>query len=84
MDEQFIPNPFDAKDLSPEERTEKESPTTLYLLDVTGKLISVYQGNLEDAGDSQLSFLKYQLSTGIYFVKAFYGGEWHTRKILVH
>lgn len=84
VDEHFIPNPFDTKDLSPEEITEKDSHSTLYLLDITGKLIMVYQGRLEDAGDAQLSKLRYQLSTGIYFVKAFYNGEWHTKKILVH
>ena len=84
VDEHFIPNPFDTKDLSPEEIIEKDSPSTLYLLDITGKLIMVYQGRLEDAGDAQLSKLRYQLSTGIYFVKAFYNGEWHTKKILVH
>ena len=84
VDERFVPNPFDAKELSPEQITENDSPTTLYLLDISGKLITVFQGRLEDVSDSQLSFLTYQLSTGIYFVKAFYDGEWHTRKILVH
>ena len=82
---EFVPNPFDAKDLTEQELAEKDSPTTLYLLDVSGKLIYVYQGRLENAGDSQLSRLPIPLlSTGIYFVKAFYDGEWHTKKILVH
>lgn len=84
-DETFIPNPFEIKDLSQEEIKQKDSRTTLYLLDVTGKLIYVYEGRLEDAGDSQLSRLPLpMLSTGVYFVKAFYDGEWHTKKILVH
>ena len=84
-DETFVPNPFEIKDLSPEEIKQKDSRTTLYLLDVSGKLIYVYHGYLEDAGDSQLSRLPLpMLSTGVYFVKAFYGGEWHTKKILVH
>ena len=82
--EAFLPNPFDPKDLTPEELIEKDSRTTLYLLDVTGKLIYIYNGRLEDAGDSQLSHLPIALSTGVYFVKAFYDGEWHTEKILVH
>ena len=82
--EAFLPNPFEAKDLTPEERVEKDSRTTLYLLDITGKLIYIYNGRLEDAGDSQLSHLPIALSTGVYFVKAFYNGEWHTTKILVH
>ena len=84
-DETFVPNPFEIKDLSPEEIRQKDSRTTLYLLDVSGKLIYVYHGYLEDAGDSQLSRLPLpMLSTGVYFVKAFYDGEWHTKKILVH
>lgn len=85
VEEEFVPNPFEVKDLSEEELVQRDSRTTLYLLDVSGKLIYIYQGSLEEAGDAQLSGLnKYHLSTGIYFVKAFYDGSWHTRKILVH
>ncbi|MCR5051049.1 MAG: T9SS type A sorting domain-containing protein [Paludibacteraceae bacterium] len=84
VDEAFVPNPFDISQLSDEEKVSKDSRTTLYLLDITGKLILVYNGNLDEAGDSQLSAIGRQLSTGVYFVKAFYDGEWHTRKILVH
>jgi len=81
----FIPNPFDTDDLSEEQRIAKDSPTTLYLLDMNGKLIAVYEGRLEEASDGQLSRLHLpMLSTGVYFVKAFYDGEWHTKKILVH
>jgi len=85
IQEAFIPNPFEAKDLTEAERTARDSRTTLYLIDITGKLIYVYEGHLEDAGDSQLSRLHLPMvSTGVYFVKAFYDGEWHTKKILVH
>ena len=85
IQEQFIPNPFDVQDLTEEERVARDSRTTLYLIDISGKLIYVYQGRLEEAGDSQLSRLHLpMLSTGVYFVKAFYDGEWHTKKILVH
>ena len=35
-DETFVPNPFEIKDLSPEEIKQKDSRTTLYLLDVSG------------------------------------------------
>ena len=81
----FVPNPFEVKDLTEEQLAEKDSPTTLYLIDMSGKLIYVYQGRLEDAGDSQLSRLGLpMISTGVYFVKAFYDGTWHTKKILVH
>lgn len=81
----FVPNPFEIKDLTEEEIIAKDSPTTLYLIDISGKLIHIYQGRLEDASDSQLSRLHLpMLSTGVYFVKAFYDGAWHTKKILVH
>lgn len=84
VEEQFIPNPFDPKELE-NDNTLPHGPTTLYLLDISGKLIAIYEGSLEDAGDAQLSKLKLpMLSTGIYFVKAFYDGQWHTKKILVH
>ena len=86
IDEAFVPNPFEVRDLTEEERIQKDSPTILYLVDVTGKLICIYEGRLEDAGDSQLSRLPIPvtLSSGVYFVKAFYDGKWHTKKILVH
>lgn len=83
VQEQFVPNPFDATDLADHPAIPHGS-TTLYLLDITGKLITIYHGELEDAGDSQLSSLGLPLSTGIYFVKAFYDGQWYTKKILVH
>ena len=83
VEEQFIPNPFNEKELEADP-TIPHGPTTLYLLDVSGKLIYIYQGVLEEAGDSQLSSLPVSLSTGIYFVKAYYDGEWHVKKILVH
>lgn len=82
---EFVPNPFEIKDLTPEQITEKDSRTTLYLLDISGKLIYIYEGRLEDASDSQIGRLPLpMLSTGVYFVKAFYDGEWHTKKILIH
>lgn len=81
--EEFIPSPFDAQELKSDPSI-PHGPTTLYLLDVSGKLITIYQGVLEEAGDRQLASLGIPLSTGIYFIKAFYDGKWHTKKILVH
>lgn len=81
----FVPNPFEISDLELMEIDVTDSPTTLYLVDLSGKLITVYEGRLEEAGDAQLAHLPLpQLSTGVYFVKAFYNGQWHTKKILVH
>ena len=83
LEEQFIPNPFSQQEIA-QDPSIPHGPTTLYLLDVSGKLIRIYNGILSEASDSQLSRLGIQLSTGVYFVKAFYDGEWHTKKILVH
>ena len=85
IEEAFVPNPFEMNDLTEDERIQKDSPSILYLLDISGKLICIYEGRLEDASDSQLAQLSLpMLSTGVYFVKAFYDGKWHTKKILVH
>ena len=74
--DQFVPNPFEISDLELMEIDVTDSPTTLYLVDISGKLITVYEGRLEEAGDAQLAHLPLpQLSTGVYFV---------TKKILVH
>jgi hypothetical protein len=81
----FVPNPFEIKDLTEEERQLKDSRTTLYLVDVTGKLIYVYNGRLEEAGESQIARLPLpMLSTGVDIVKAFYDGDWHAKKIFIH
>ena len=83
VNEQFLPNPFSPSEIEADPSI-PHGPTTLYLLDVSGKLITIYHGVLEEAGDRQLSSLGLSLSTGIYFVKAFYDGQWHVKKILVH
>ncbi len=83
VEAQFLPNPFNPSEVEADPSI-PHGPTTLYLLDVSGKLITIYNGVLEEAGDRQLSSLGISLSTGIYFVKAFYDGQWHVKKILVH
>lgn len=83
VNEAFVPNPFEAEDIEKDPAI-PHGPTTLYLLDISGKLIYVYEGSLDEAGDAQLSGLSLSLPTGIYFVKAFYDGQWFTKKILVH
>jgi hypothetical protein len=79
----FIPQPFQAEDIAADPSI-PHGPTTLYLMDVSGKLIHVYEGVLEEASDSQLAKEHLHLSTGVYFVMAFYDGIWHSKKILVH
>ena len=81
--EQFVPSPFKAEDVA-NDPSIPHGPTTLYLMDVSGKLIRVFEGSLDEMSDSQLSAQHIYLSTGVYFVMAFYEGQWHTKKLLVH
>ena len=80
-DGQFVPNPFDIKDLE-QDPTIAHGPTALYLMDITGKLIATLNGNMDELTGWQLRD-RYGLSSGIYFLKAFYDGQWHTKKLLV-
>ena len=79
VDEHFIPNPFDAKDLANLDAI-PHGPTTIYLLDVTGKLIAILNGDINTV---EVSKATYPLSTGIYFLKAYIDDQWVTKKILV-
>ena len=71
-DEFFLPNPFTATDL-------EADPTILhgegvhYLIDVSGKLLGVFEGIVPTD----------LLPIGVYFIKTYYDGMWHTQKILV-
>jgi hypothetical protein len=80
-EEQFVPNPFKAEDLAANPDL-PHGPTTLYLIDVSGKLLTILEGDMQGMTAEQLS-TRYGLSTGVYFLKAFYDGQWHTRKLLV-
>ena len=71
--ERFIPNPFSAQDLA-KDPTIPHGEGVHYLVDVSGKLLGVYQGEVPT------DFL----ATGVYFIKTFVDGQWRTRKILVH
>ena len=83
LQEQFVPRPFLTEDVAADPSI-PHGPTTLYLMDVSGKLIHVYEGSLDDTGESQLSAARIYLSTGVYFAMAFYDGQWHTKKLLIH
>ena len=76
IEEQFIPNPFDAKQLE-DDPTIPHGEGVHYLLDVSGKLITILEGTFDETS------LRGKLPIGIYFVKTFYDGQWHTRKILL-
>lgn len=68
----FVPNPFDAKDLENNPDI-PHGEGVHYLVDISGKLLGVYNGEVNTS----------QLPIGVYFIKSYYDGEWHTKKILV-
>lgn len=72
INEQFIPNPFDAKDIEADPSI-PHGEGVHYLVDVSGKLLGIFEGEVKTD----------QLPIGVYFIKSFYDGEWHTRKILI-
>jgi len=72
-EEHFLPNPFEAQDLTDPSSTVLTGEGIHYLLDVSGKLLGVYEGEVKTD----------HLPKGVYFIKTFYDGKWHTRKILV-
>jgi len=82
----FIPNPFDPTDLENGEVTIPHGDGILYIVDISGKLITIVEGSFED---DPLSIINHQssivsrLPIGVYFVKAFINGQWHTRKFLI-
>lgn len=78
---QFVPNPFKAEDLATNPDL-PHGPTTLYLIDVSGKLLTILEGDMQGMTAEQVA-ARYGLSAGVYFLKAFYDGQWHTRKLLV-
>ena len=73
----FIPNPFDAKELESNPSI-PHGEGVHYLLDVSGKLLGIYEGDID-----QLSITTDQLPKGIYFIKTYINGQWFTKKILV-
>ena len=75
VDEQFIPNPFSQSDLEADP-TIPHGEGIHYLVDVSGKLISIYEGDID-------GYLRYTLPHGVYFVKTYIQGKWYTKKILL-
>ena len=79
IDEQFIPNPFEAQDID-KLHDFPHGPTTIYLLDVTGKLVAILNGDINSVEVNKSTF---PISTGVYFLKAYIDNCWYTKKILV-
>jgi len=79
QDGTFIPNPFEAQDL----QNNPDIPHgegIHYIVDVSGKLITILEGETSTVRTKLESM---GLPIGVYFIKSFYNGEWHTQKVLV-
>lgn len=70
--EQFIPNPFSTQDLAANP-TIPHGEGVHYLVDVTGKLLGVFEGEVKT------DFLP----IGAYFIKTYVDGQWYTKKIFI-
>lgn len=68
----FVPNPFDEKDLESNPDI-PHGEGVHYLVDISGKLLGIYTGEVKTD----------QLPIGVYFIKSYYNGQWHTKKILI-
>lgn len=73
LDEQFIPNPFSKSELEAD-ATIPHGEGVHYLVDISGKLITIYEGEIEN-------YKTISLPIGVYFVKTYIDGQWLTRKI---
>ena len=79
IDEQFIPNPFEAKDIANDPAI-PHGAGVHYLVDVSGKLITVFKGEVTDYASAVEAF---RLPKGLYFIKTYIDGTWYTKKVLV-
>ena len=75
---QFLPNPFKAEDIE-RDPSIPHGEGVHYLMDVSGKLITIFEG---ETAELQAQIVRMGLPVGVYFIKTFSGGEWHTEKML--
>ena len=78
VNESFLPNPFDAQDIATVPTT-PHGKGVVYVVDVTGKLLSIYEADMENVQAS----LRDQLPVGVYFLKTFMDGQWYTKKVVI-
>ena len=83
MTDDFVPNPFELKDLESSEVTIPHGEGVVYIVDVSGKLISIREGAFDEA-DSRWLQSQLSLPVGVYFLKAFIDKQWYTKKVLVY
>ena len=77
----YIPNPFEAQDLISDPSI-PHGESTLYLIDMSGKVIAIFEGEMDAVSAQQISS-RYGLSNGVYLLKAFYDGQWNTKKLII-
>jgi len=79
VNDQFLPNPFEVADLN-QDPSIPHGEGIHYLIDVSGKLITIFEGEIYNYQEEVMNL---HLPIGLYFIKTFYDGQWHTQKILI-
>ena len=74
----FLPNPFGAEEVAADPSI-PHGEGIHYVIDISGKLLTIYEG---DIASLKTQLRSMGLPVGIYFIKTFYDGIWHTEKVL--
>jgi hypothetical protein len=69
---EFVPNPFETEDLEANP-TLPQGEGVHYLVDMSGKLLGIFHGELKT----------YMLPKGVYLDKQYIDGKWYTKKVVV-
>lgn len=75
----FLPNPFSSEDIA-EDPSIPHGDGVFYIVDMSGKLITIFEGDIESL---KARFVSIGLPRGVYFIKTFVDGKWYTEKVLV-
>ena len=75
----FLPNPFSPEDIA-EDPSIPHGDGVFYIVDMSGKLITIFEGDIESL---KARFVSIGLPRGVYFIKTFVDGQWYTEKVLV-
>ncbi len=75
----FLPNPFSPEDIA-EDSSIPHGDGVFYIVDMSGKLITIFEGDIESL---KARFVSIGLPRGVYFIKTFVDGKWYTEKVLV-
>ena len=75
----FLPNPFSPDEIA-EDPSIPHGEGVFYIVDMSGKLITIFEGDIESL---KARFVSIGLPRGVYFIKTFVDGKWYTEKVLV-